>query len=173
MSNAGISAARPAAFFDRDGVLNVDRGYVHEPGEIVWIPGAARALLRLRRAGFFVFVVTNQGGIGRGLYGEADVHALHDYMQRELGGAVDAFRFCPHHPEAELARYRVECRCRKPAPGMIEGLLDEYPVRRAGSFLVGDRESDLEAAAAAGIRGYQFLEGALDAFVEGILNGRG
>jgi D-glycero-D-manno-heptose 1,7-bisphosphate phosphatase len=94
-------------------------------------------------------------------------------MQGILGGAVDAFRYCPHHPEATVARYRVECRCRKPAPGMIEGLLDEYPIRRRESFLVGDRDTDLEAAAAAGIRGYQFSAGSLDVFVERILRGAG
>ena len=164
---------RPAAFLDRDGVLNEDRGYVHDPNELVWIPGAAKALERLRNAGFFVFVVTNQAGIGRGLYGEEDVHALHAHMQDALGGMIDAFRYCPHHPEAVVERYRIECRCRKPAPGMIESLLDAYPVRREQSFLVGDRDTDLEAAAAAGVKGHRFVEGSLDVFVERILRGAG
>ena len=161
---------RPAAFLDRDGVLNEDRGYVHDPGEVVWIPEAARALQRLRRAGFFVFVITNQSGVGRGYYREEDVLALHDYMQRALGGAVDAFRYCPHHPDASIKRYRVACRCRKPAPGMIEALFDEYPVIRGQSFLVGDRETDLQAASAAGIPGYRYSEGSLDALVARILS---
>lgn len=162
---------RPAAFLDRDGVLNEDRGYVHEPGEVVWIPGVAQALRRLRGAGFFIFVVTNQAGVGRGYYPEEDVLALHDFMQRELGGSIDAFRYCPHHPEAALERYRVACGCRKPAPGMITELLAEYPVRRDQSFLIGDRDTDLAAAEAAGIRSYQYLEGSLDALIERILSG--
>lgn len=162
---------RPAAFLDRDGVLNEDRGYVHDPKDLVWIPGAASALRRLRSAGFFVFVVTNQAGVGRGYYREEDVRALHDHMQRELGGVVDAFRYCPHHPEAAVERYRVVCSCRKPAPGMITELLAEYPVRRDGSFLVGDRDTDLAAANAAGIRSYRYGDGSLDALIESILNG--
>lgn len=165
-------ARRPAAFFDRDGVLNEDTGYVHAPADLAWIPGATDALARVRRAGFYVFVVTNQSGVGRGLYREEDVDALHAFMQRELGDAVDAFRYCPHHPEAAIPRYRQRCRCRKPAPGMIEDLLSEYPVVRETSFLVGDRETDLEAARAAGVVGVRFTGGSLDTFVEEILRAR-
>ncbi len=163
---------RPAAFFDRDGVLVEDSGYVSDPADLVWIPGAGEALARVRRAGFFVFVVTNQSGVGRGYYREEDVDALHAFMQRELGDAVDAFRYCPHHPEAPVARYRRRCRCRKPAPGMIEDLLAAFPVTRATSFLVGDRDTDLEAARAAGVEGVRFAGGSLDALIEELLRTR-
>ena len=125
-----------------------------------------------RRAGFFVFVVTNQSGVGRGYYDEADVEALHAFMQQALGDAVDAFRYCPHHPEAAVERYRVRCGCRKPAPGMIENLLAEYPVVREASFLIGDRDTDLAAARAAGIEGVRYIDGSLDSLVERVLQQR-
>ena len=114
-------------------------------------------------------VVTNQSGIARGYYEEADVRALHEHMQSALNGAVDAFRYCPHYLEGEVARYSVACSCRKPAPGMIESLMQEFAVVRAGSFLIGDRDTDLEAARAAGIPGHRFGGGSLDAFIEPLL----
>ncbi len=162
---------RPAAFLDRDGVLNEDRGYVYRAEDLVWVADAAAALRRLREAGHLIFVVTNQSGVGRGFYREDDVHRLHAHMQIVLGGCVDAFRFCPHHPEAALSAYRQRCACRKPAPGMIKDLLGAYPVDAARSFLIGDRETDLEAARAAGLRGYRFEGGSLDAFVSTLLAG--
>ena len=161
--------ARPAVFFDRDGVFNEDRGYVHRAEDLVWMPDVPAALARVRAAGYWIFVVTNQGGIARGLYSEGDVQRLHAHMQAVLGGAVDAFRYCPHYLEGEVARYRVACRCRKPAPGMIESLMQEFAVVRAGSFLIGDRDTDLEAARAAGIPGHRFAGGSLDVFIEPLL----
>lgn len=163
---------RPAAFLDRDGVLIEDIGFPHLPAQVRWMPGAARAVAALNAAGHWVFVVTNQSGVARGLYPESDVPALHAWMNARLGeqGArIDAFAYCPHHPEAAVAAFRTVCACRKPAPGMILRLMAEWPIRRAGSFLVGDRATDLAAAAAAGLPGHLFPGGALDAFLEPLI----
>lgn len=163
---------RRAAFFDRDGVLNEDIGFAHRPDQITWMPGAREAVKRLNDAGFLVFVVTNQGGVARGLYSEEHVRTLHRWMQEELravGAHVDAFYHCPHHPDHGEPPYRTDCRCRKPEPGMLLQAMAEWPVEPQGSFLIGDRETDVQAAQRAGIEGTLYRGGDLDALVAGIL----
>ena len=128
-----------AAFLDRDGVINIDSGYVCRRDEFVFVPGAVEACRILSRAGFKLFVVTNQSGIGRGYYTEEDFLRLTSWMQNEMasdGAPIEKVYFCPHHPDAKIERYRRVCRCRKPQPGMI---LDDSP-------------RDMEAGAAAGVR---------------------
>lgn len=168
----GAAALRPALFFDRDGVLNRDHGYVHRADEFEWMPGAVAAIRRLNDAGWLVFVVTNQSGIGRGRYDEAAVETLHRWMNDDLarhGARIDDFRYCPHHPEEARPPYRRACACRKPEPGMILDLMARWPVDRGRSRLVGDKPSDLAAAAAAGIPGHLFTGGDLDALVRELL----
>lgn len=150
---------QPATFFDRDGVLNEDAGYTHESNEFRWIEGARAAIKKANDDGRYVFVVTNQAGIARGYYDEAAVHALHAWMNQDLrrdGAHIDDFRFCPHHPDGVVPELSVECQCRKPNPGMIQSLLTDWPVDRSESVLIGDKESDLDAAAAAGVSGFRF-----------------
>jgi D-glycero-D-manno-heptose 1,7-bisphosphate phosphatase len=167
-----MADARPAVFLDRDGVLIADSGYPHDPAQVCWMPGAIAAVRRLNRAGRLVFVVTNQSGVARGLYPDRQVGVLHRWMQAEFaraGAHVDAFEHCPHHPDAALPQYRRDCRRRKPRPGMVLDLLATWPVDPERSFLVGDRETDLQAAAAAGIAGHLFPGGDLDAFIAALL----
>lgn len=169
MSSASL---RPAVFFDRDGVLNHDRGFVHSREHFAWIDGAREAVRACNDRGFYTFIVTNQSGIGRGLYTEAEMHAVHDHLAAELvacGARIDDIRYCPYHPEATDPAYLRDSDWRKPQPGMILDLLRRWPIERSDSFLVGDRETDIAAAAAAGIRGYLFPGGNLLEFIAPLL----
>ena len=160
--------ACPAVFFDRDGVLNEDIGYLYRQEDFHWIPGAKEAILHYNRQGYLVFVVTNQSGVARGYYQEDDVHRLHQWMQDQLasiGAHIDGFFHCPHHPEGTVDPYRMTCSCRKPEPGLIQQAMKEWPVGKNRSLLIGDKSSDVEAAHAAGIRGHLFPGGNLYDFV--------
>ncbi|WP_426441752.1 D-glycero-alpha-D-manno-heptose-1,7-bisphosphate 7-phosphatase [Bradyrhizobium genosp. P] len=167
MSPARI-APRPAAFLDRDGVVNYDDGYISTKERVRWMPNVVNAIRRLNRAGYFVFLITNQSGVARGLFSELDVRNLHDWMLNELASLhahVDDIRYCPHHPAGSVAGYIEDHLWRKPAPGMIYDLMAHWPVRHEGSFVIGDRETDIQAAQAAGLRGFLFPGGDIDAFV--------
>lgn len=153
---AGASAAAPrqAAFLDRDGVINLDRAYVSRWEDFEFVPGAIDAMRRLKQAGYALVVVTNQSGIARGYYSEAQYQALTAAMQQALadaGAAVDAVYHCPHHPKGQLAELALDCDCRKPAPGMILRAAKELNLSLPDSILVGDKPSDIEAARAAGV----------------------
>lgn len=164
-----MAAPRPAAFLDRDGVLNVDSGYVHRPDQIVWIDGAAQAVALLNRRGWLTIVVTNQSGVGRGYFDAAEVDRLHGWINRELaaeGAHIDGFYYCPCHPTAGKGVYARDSAWRKPAPGMLLQAMSDWPIDRKASFLIGDSPQDVEAARRAGLRGLLFPGGDLLGFVE-------
>ena len=153
-----------AIFFDRDGTLNVDVHYLHDPADFVWVDGAIEAIRWANEHGYLVIVVTNQSGIARGYYDEAAVHHLHDWMNTELekhNAHIDAFYYCPHHTEGKLPAYTKSCDCRKPAPGMILRAIAEHDIDPAASWMFGDAESDVAAAENAGVRGVRYAGGSL------------
>ena len=146
-----------AVFLDRDGTLNVDKGYVYRIEDWEWIPGAIDAIVALKKAGFLVIVVTNQAGIARNYYTEADVANLHAWVNGELekyGVAIDGFYYCPHHPEHGGA-----CGCRKPMPGMLYAAKQDFDIDFSRSWLVGDKAGDVQAGLAAGVKSILVLTG--------------
>ena len=150
---------KAAVFLDRDGTLNVDKGYVHRIEDWEWIPGAIGAITMLKKAGFLVIVITNQAGIARGYYDEADMTHLHAIINMELqkhGATIDGFYHCPHHPEFGAIR---ECECRKPMPGMIDKASQDFDIDLGRSWLVGDKASDIQAGLATGIKSILVLTG--------------
>ena len=164
---------RPAVFFDRDGVLNEDDGYVHRIEDLRWVHGAQQAIRRVNDLGWWVFVVTNQSGVARGLFDRETVWRLHAAMQAQLGKAgarVDRVYDCPFHAEAVEDRWRhPDHPDRKPNPGMLMRAFAEHAVDRGRSLLVGDKDTDLEAARRAGVKGVLFTGGNLDGFLAGLL----
>jgi D-glycero-D-manno-heptose 1,7-bisphosphate phosphatase len=145
---------RAAAFLDRDGVINFDRAYVHRRVDFEFIPGVFDAARALRRIGYELVAVTNQSGIGRGIYSVDDFLALDDWMRsrfRDEGAEILATYYCPHHPTDAVGEYRVDCECRKPRPGMLLRAAAEHGLALDQSLLIGDKVSDLEAARAAGV----------------------
>ena len=144
-----------AVFLDRDGVINVDHGYVSSWDQFEFLPGVPAALWQLQSAGYVLVVVSNQSGIGRGLYSEADLaalnHRLHRYLLDKRGVEIAQFYHCPHHPTEALPQWRQTCHCRKPAPGMIEQACAELHIDPSNSLMVGDKVSDMEAGQAAGV----------------------
>ena len=144
-----------AVFLDRDGVINVDHGYVSTWERFEFLPGVPDALRALQDAGYLLIVVSNQSGIGRGYYCEADVESLNKAIAQHLGSTVGVtlseFYHCPHHPTEAEGEFRRQCDCRKPAPGMIRQAVLDHGVDVKTSLLVGDKDSDIEAGRAAGV----------------------
>lgn len=147
-----------AVFLDRDGTMNVEVNYLHLPEDLVLIDGTAEAVRMLNEAGYRVIVVTNQAGVARGYYKEEDVVHLHDYMNELLkkqGAHVDAFYYCPHHPEHGIGEYKKVCHCRKPDTGMFEQAERDTPggIDKEQSYMIGDKLLDTGAGRKYGVTG--------------------
>ena len=171
-SPKATGVARPVAFLDRDGVVNADKGYVHTVEEFEWVPGAIEAIRYLNAHGYITAIVTNQSGIGRGLYGEEEFMFLTLWMLEEAekrGAHIDAVYYCPHHPESNDPEYMAACPARKPGPGMLSRAEEEFELDKGRSFLVGNRDSDLGAAQSFGIDGLLYEGGDLLGLVRGFV----
>ena len=154
VGTAGAQSRRKAAFIDRDGVINVERGFLHRVEEFEFLPGAIESLQWLQAAGYLLVVITNQSGIARGLYTEADYLRLTAHMQQRLlaaGVRLSAVEYCPHLADAQLAEFRLDCDCRKPRPGMLLRAAAALDIDLPGSILVGDRATDIQAGRSAGV----------------------
>lgn len=141
-----------AAFFDRDGTINVDVHYLHRKEDMKFIDGMPEFIKKWNDWGYKVIVVTNQAGIARGLYTEEDMRELHRFMNEELqkyGAHIDAFYFCTHHPD-----FTGPCKCRKPESGMIEQAIKDFDIDVSQSVLFGDKIWDIQAGEKCGIKGY-------------------
>lgn len=152
-----------ALFLDRDGVLNIDHGYIGDPDRIDLMPGSAALLQHARARGYLLVIVTNQSGIARGYFTDEAYKAVEDCIRARFGEhgiAFDAIYYCPHHPDGE-GPLAVECRCRKPAPGMILSAAQDLCIDLARSVMIGDKASDMQAAEAAGVAN-RFLVPAYD-----------
>jgi D-glycero-D-manno-heptose 1,7-bisphosphate phosphatase len=143
---------RKAAFLDRDGTLVEEVNFLSNVEDLRVFPFTLEAIRRLKDAGFLVIVVTNQSGIGRGIYDEKEMNAIHDAMQSQLDGMIDAFYFCPHLP-------CDGCLCRKPKLGMIESAMRDFSIDLAGSWMIGDKKIDIETGRSAGTRTAMVMTG--------------
>ncbi|MEE9275783.1 MAG: HAD family hydrolase [bacterium] len=155
-------SGRRAVFFDRDGTLNRDVGYVTHVDDFELLPRAAAAVRRVNEAGMLAILATNQAGVARGYFPEWMIERTHEKLQRELaakGARLDAIYYCPYFPESKDPAYAVDSQLRKPYPGMLLKAAEEHGVDLARSYMVGDKYSDLECGWAAGCRAVFILTG--------------
>lgn len=163
---------RKAVFFDRDGVINVDKGYLSRIEDFEWIDGAREAMAWLTEKGYAIIIVTNQSGVARGYYTEDDVRRLHDWMCRQAeaaGGKVTAVYYCPYLEGAPVKAYDKKSSWRKPEPGMILQAAADWNIDLAASVMIGDMPRDVECGEGAGVPSYLFKGGSLLEFVRQIV----
>ncbi len=146
--------SKPAVFIDRDGVINVDRGYVHKRDDFEYIDGVFEATKKLKEMGYLLVLVTNQSGIARGMFTEDQFEILTEWMDwnfADNGVDFDGIYYCPHHPEATVEKYKEACDCRKPNPGMLVSAQRFLDIDMENSIMIGDKKEDMMAAQAAGV----------------------
>jgi D-glycero-D-manno-heptose 1,7-bisphosphate phosphatase len=154
-AQGAVDSRQAAVFLDRDGTINEEVGYVNHLDRVLVYPWAPEAIRKLNRAGLPVIAVTNQSGVARGYFTEELVRQAHQKIARQLAAQnarLDAFYYCPHHPEARLEAYRVDCRCRKPATGMLEEAAERFGIDLRKAYVVGDSTRDMQLGFNAGAR---------------------
>jgi len=150
-----MSKLKPAVFLDRDGVINKDNGYVSEIDDFEFLEGAIEACIALKKKGYLLVLVTNQSGIARGYFSEEQFHTLTEWMDWSMadrGVDLDGIYYCPHHNEAGIGEFKIDCECRKPKPGMLNNAIEDLNIDVENSILVGDKVSDIKAGIAAGVK---------------------
>ena len=162
---------KPAAFLDRDGVINIEKGYVYKVEDFEWVHEAKEAIKYLNSNNYHVFVVTNQSGISRGYYTKKDVENLHNYINRELykiNAHIDEFYYSPYHPDSDNKEYKTMAHLRKPETGMLELAEKQWKIIKDESFMIGDMPHDIECAKRFGINGHIFKGGSLLELIKNI-----
>lgn len=145
-----MNTRRPAVFLDRDGVLTREKSYICTVKDLEIFPYAFECVQKMKNKGYYTIVVTNQSGVARGLFSEAELHEIHLYLKQKTG--IDAVYYCPHYPEGKLQQYRKICNCRKPKTGMFEQACRDYAIDMGRSYMVGDRAGDIIAGQRAGLK---------------------
>lgn len=143
-----------AVFLDRDGTINREVNYLYNPNDFIFIPGAIEAIKVFHELGYHVIVITNQAGVARGYFKEADVKTLHQHIDKLLAAEdtyIDAYYYCPHHPEGTVEEYKIECNCRKPHTGLIEQAVKDFDIDLSESIIIGDKEIDVQTGKNVGI----------------------
>lgn len=141
---------KPAVFLDRDGVLTVEKSYVCSVDELEIFPYAEECVKKIHKKGYYAIAVTNQSGIARGFFTEEILQEMNHQLIERTG--IDAVYYCPHHPDGNIEKYAVSCRCRKPEIGLIEQACKDFLIDLSGSYMVGDRWSDIQLGKNAGIK---------------------
>lgn len=160
---------KPAAFLDRDGVINEDNGYIYKSKDFKWIAGSKEAIKHLNDIGYYVFIISNQSGITRGLYNEIDLKTLNNFILdelKEIDAHIDEFFYSPYHPEIKNSKYDHLSNLRKPNIGMLQLAEKKWSIDKLNSFLVGDNIADIECAKKFAIRGHLFKGGNLADFIK-------
>jgi D-glycero-D-manno-heptose 1,7-bisphosphate phosphatase len=151
-----------AIFLDRDGTIIEDAGYLSRIEDIKFFPYSFEALFLLQKAGFMLFLVSNQSGIGKGKFTAERMLEVHSEVERQLqeqGINITGFYFCPHHPKAAVPEYRQNCSCRKPEPGLLLKAAREHQIDLTKSFMIGDKISDPQSGKRAGCRSILVMSG--------------
>ncbi len=159
---------KPAVFLDRDGVINVDKGYINKISEFEWIQGSKDAIKYIKDRGYYIFVATNQSGIARGYYTGSEVDKLHDFINSELkknGTQIDDFFYSPYHPDFK-GKFIELSHLRKPNTGMLDMALKKWKFDKSKSFMIGDKDTDVDCATNFGIKGYLFKSNNLLEFIK-------